>query len=159
MKKNIMIRNLLIIIFITCYIVGFNKHASSQQKNLVAHGGYSFETNEGQSATAVYISFFNNSDKTYQIKSVSTNIADKAEIHDIKIKNDVVKMELIQTLEINPGEQIFLQPGGKHIMLFGLKKKLEEGDKFLLSFLIDEDKSLQAEIFIVDNSLRERYIN
>ena len=62
-------------------------------------------------------------------------------------------------MKIGPREQIFLQPGGKHIMLFGLKKKLEEGDKFLLSFQVNRDTILQAEVFVVDSALKEKYIN
>ena len=154
-----MIRHFFVILFITFYIIGLNKHASSQQKNLVAHGGYSFETTGKQSATAVYISFFNNSNKNYEIQSVNTDIADKAEIHDIIIENDIVKMKLIENLKIGPREQIFLQPGGKHIMLFGLNKKLEEGDDFLLSFRINGDTILQAKVFVVDSTLKEKYIN
>ncbi len=157
--SKIMIRHLFIILFISIYIIGLNKHASSQPKNLVAHGGYSFETSGQQSATAVYISFFNNSDKNYEIQSVNTDIADKAEIHDIQIDNDIVKMKLIEKLKIGPREQIFLQPGGKHIMLFGLRKKLEEGDKFFISFQVNKDTILQAEVFVVDSALKEKYIN
>ena len=154
-----MIRHLFLIFCISIYIIGLNKHASSKPKNLVAHGGYSFETTGQQSATAVYISFFNNSDKNYEIQSVDTDIADKAEIHDISIENDIVKMKLIEKLKIGPGEQIFLQPGGKHIMLFGLKKKLEEGDKFLLLFKVNKDTIVEAEVFVVDSALKEKYIN
>ena len=90
---------------------------------------------------------------------MNTDIADKAEIHDIIIENDIVKMKLIENLKIGPREQIFLQPGGKHIMLFGLNKKLEEGDDFLLSFRINGDTILQAKVFVVDSTLKEKYIN
>ena len=56
----------LFIIFV--YIVLFYEVARSEIKNLVIHGGYSFETMEGQSNGAAYISIFNNSNNEYVIK-------------------------------------------------------------------------------------------
>ena len=52
-----------------------------------------------------------------------------------------------------------MQPGGKHIMLFGLKKKLVEGENFSLSFVLDKNQIIDAEIFVVSKKLKEKYLD
>ena len=110
------------LIFSFVYIVLLSPVASTEIKKLVTHGGFAFETVDGQKNGAVYISFFNNSNQNFIINSVKTEVATKAEIHDVQIKDDIVKMVMLESLNIGKKEQVFLQPGGKHVMLFGLKK-------------------------------------
>ena len=147
----------LFIIFV--YIVLFYEVARSEIKNLVIHGGYSFETMEGQSNGAAYISIFNNSNNEYVIKSIKSDIANKVEIHDVKIENNIVKMKMLDVLKIKKNQQIFMQPGGKHIMLFGLKKKLVEGENYTLSIVLDKNQIIEAEILVVSKKLKEKYLD
>tara|TARA_Y100001954_G_C15559438_1_gene477871 strand:+ start:28 stop:498 length:471 start_codon:yes stop_codon:yes gene_type:complete len=145
--------------FFLVYIVFLSPVASTEIKKLVTHGGFAFETMDGQKNSAAYISFFNNSNQNFTINSVKTDIANKVEIHDIQIEEDIVKMVKLKSLNIGKKEQVFLQPGGKHIMLFGLKRKLQEGEKFKISFVFENKDEIIAEIFVVNKNLRENYIN
>ena len=55
----------------------------SEKNNIVFHGAYTFETFIGQNASTVYVSIFNNTDRDLVIKSLSTDVAENAEIHNI----------------------------------------------------------------------------
>ncbi len=147
------------LIFCFVYIALLAPVASAEIKKLVTHGGFAFETADGQKNGAVYISFFNNSNQNFIINSVKTEVAMKAEIHDVKIKDDIVKMVMLESLNIGKKEQVFLQPGGKHVMLFGLKKKLAEGEKFKITFTFQNEDEITADVFVVNKNLRENYIN
>ena len=147
------------LIFSFVYIVLLSPVASTEIKKLVTHGGFAFETVDGQKNGAVYISFFNNSNQNFIINSVKTEVAIKAEIHDVQIKDDIVKMVMLESLNIGKKEQVFLQPGGKHVMLFGLKKKLAEGEKFKITFTFQNKDEITADVFVVNKNLRENYIN
>ena len=61
------------------------------EARLAFHGGYTFETLKGQRAAAAYVSIFNPSDKDIYIKSISTDICESAEIHEIVLKEDIMK--------------------------------------------------------------------
>ena len=75
-------------------------------------------------ATAVYLSFFNNSEVDVEIKSFSTDIAGRVEMHEDvrRVSDDIVKMFEVTNVKIKAESELFLQPGGKHLMLFDLKK-------------------------------------
>ena len=147
------------LIFSFFYIVLLSPVASAEIKKLLTHGGFAFETVDGQQNGAAYISFFNNSNQNFIINSVKTEVAMRAEIHDVQIEDDIVKMVMLESLSIGKKEQVFFQPGGKHIMLFGLKKKLAEGEKFKITFTFQNKDEITADFFVVNKNLRENYIN
>ena len=132
---------------------------SNKRPDLLFHGGYAFETNSNQKSTAVYISIFNNSEKDVVIKSINCDIAEKVEVHEVKIIDDVVKMQMIENFVVKKNSELYLQPGGKHIMLIGLKRKMSDGDNFSLTFLLENNKVLNSKVMVLSNELRENLIN
>ena len=119
---------------------------------LIFHGGYTFSSFKNQKSTAVYLTIINNSRRAVDILSLNTDVAKKAEIHDIIEEGNIVKMKKINKLKIKKGENLFLQPGGKHIMLFGLNKRLEDKEKFLIFFETSNKKNIGAEITVIDRT-------
>ena len=111
-----------------------------------------FSSFKNQKSTAVYLTIINNSRRAVDILSLNTDVAKKAEIHDIIEEGNIVKMKKINKLKIKKGENLFLQPGGKHIMLFGLNKRLEDKEKFLIFFETSNKKNISAEITVIDRT-------
>ena len=69
-----------------------------------------------------------------QLLFASSDLADKAEVHEMKIVDGVMKMRpLAAGLELAPNQSVKLAPGSFHIMLFGIKQALKEGDQFPLT--------------------------
>ena len=147
------VKYLLILLLFTSVKAEVNK------SNLALHGGYTFETNQEQRATAVYLSFFNNSEKQIEIESFSTDIANSVEMHDIKITDDIVKMFKVENVEINSKSELFLQPGGRHLMLFGLKKKLNDKESFVLKVHLKNKVVLETNILVLDKKLKANFLN
>ena len=132
---------------------------SNKVINLLFHGGYAFETLGNQKNTAVYISIFNNSDKDVVIKEILSDIAEKVEIHEMIIVDNIMKMRMIKNFQVKKKSELYLQPGGKHILLFGLKKKIVDGDKFILKFRLENEEILESKVMVLSNKLRENLIN
>ncbi len=135
------------------------KVEANQHEKLALHGGYTFETSPEQKATSIYLSFFNNSEKKIEIEYFSTDIANSVEMHDIKITDDVVKMFKVENLEIKSKSELFLQPGGRHLMLFGLKKKLNDKESFILKVHLKNKIVLETNILVLDKKLKENFLN
>ena len=150
--KNV--KYLLFFLLLSSIKVEANQHAK-----IALHGGYTFETSLEQRATAVYLSFFNNSEKEIEIESFSTDIANTVEMHDIKITDDVVKMLKVDNVQIKPKSELFLQPGGRHLMLFGLKKKLNEKESFVLKVHLKNTVILETNILVLDKKLKANFLN
>ena len=110
---------LLLFLFVT---LSLHEAFSKENNQLVIHGSYTFETYDGQENIAVYMSFFNNTDNDIEIESFSSNLSSRVEMHDIKITNDIAKMIMIKKIIVKKKDQLYLQPGGKHLMFFGINK-------------------------------------
>ena len=102
---------------------------------------------------AVYLSLENLTDapKTLVKASVDSSVAAKAELHDVLMDGDVMKMrEQTMGVGIPAGGTVAFAPGGKHIMLLGLNGPLTEGKEFNLT-LHFEDKSAIDVVVYVEN--------
>ncbi len=66
-----------------------------------------------------------------QLIAASSDIADKTEIHEMKMVDGVMKMRPVAAgLALTPNQAVKLAPGGYHIMFLGIKQPLKEGDEF-----------------------------
>ncbi len=131
---------------------------NSNQNSIVFHGAYTFETFDGQKACAVYVSIFNNTNKDFSIESVSTEVASKAEIHEIETEKEVIKMKKKENFFIKSKQQVFFQPGGTHLMLMGLKKKLDDGSSFEIEFSLNDGSQKKVAVMVLNEKLKENFI-
>lgn len=74
-----------------------------------------------------------NAGKGDRLLRVSSPVAGRAELHVSATKDGVVKMEGLSSVEVGSGTPVAFEPGGRHIMLMGLKRPLKEGDTFPLT--------------------------
>lgn len=140
-------------------LVFFSTPLKTSHHELVFHGAYAFETFSSKGAAATYVSIFNNSKKDIIIKSLSSEIAKIVEIHDIIIENEIVKMQKVDKLLVKAKEAVYMQPGGMHIMLMGLNKKLNDGSSFSIFFLTESDISTEVKVMVLNSRLKENFIN
>jgi hypothetical protein len=154
MKKKF--KYLLLLIFFT---VSFNEAFSEKNNKLVIHGSYTFETYEGQENIAVYMSFFNNTDNDIEIESFSSKLSPRVEMHDIKITNDIAKMIMMKKVLVKKNSQLYLQPGGKHLMFFGIKKKLNDGESFDIKVHLKNGMTQNVKTMVLNKKLKSNYLN
>lgn len=76
---------------------------------------------------------------------VSTPAAGSAEIHEMSMVGDVMRMRAIERLDLPAGKAVALEPGGYHVMLLDLRRQLKAGDVVPLKLVIeDKDKKRQT---------------
>ena len=92
--------------------------------------------------TAAYFSIQNSSDTTQILIGASADFATKAEIHNHIMVDDMMRMEQQSEVVINPGESVQFAPGGLHLMLFGLKQPLLEGQSVTFSLQTKDGESI-----------------
>ncbi|WP_342278394.1 copper chaperone PCu(A)C [Candidatus Tisiphia endosymbiont of Myopa tessellatipennis] len=99
--------------------------------------------------SAIYFEIFNDSDLDYNLVNVSSDIANKVELHKSFVdEKGVSKMVKLDKLVIPAKSSAILQPGGMHIMLLDLKTILKVGDNFDLFLYFDNglQKVVQVEV-------------
>ena len=92
--------------------------------------------------TAAYFSIQNSSDTTKILIGASADFATKAEIHNHIMVNDMMRMEQQSEVVIKSGQTVQFAPGGLHIMLFGLKQPLSEGESVAISLQTKDGESI-----------------
>jgi copper(I)-binding protein len=72
-----------------------------------------------------------------RLVEVQTPIAGSAEIHEMKMDSNVMKMRQVQGLDLPGGKEVELRPGSFHLMLLGLKAPVKVGDVVPLVLIIE----------------------
>lgn len=86
-------------------------------------------TPAGAKVAGGYASITNKGNEPDRLIGGSAEGAEKFEVHEMTVENDVMKMrQLAGGLEIKPGETVELKPGSYHVMMIGLAKPYKEGD-------------------------------
>jgi copper(I)-binding protein len=74
-----------------------------------------------------------NAGKADRLLRVSSPVARRAELHVSAMKDGVMKMEGLSSVDVGGGAPVAFEPSGRHVMLMGLKRPLKEGDVFPLT--------------------------
>ena len=105
------------------------------------------------------MSFFNNTDNDIEIESFSSKLSPRVEMHDIKITNDIAKMIMMKKVLVKKNSQLYLQPGGKHLMFFGIKKKLNDGESFDIKVHLKSGVTQNVKTMVLNKKLKSNYLN
>lgn len=94
---------------------------------------YAYPTLQGMKQGGIFISLKNTDAQDNQLiaASVGKNIAQTTELHTHVHENGVMKMREVQGgIPLPAGQTQELKRGSYHVMVFGLSKPLQVGDKF-----------------------------
>jgi len=100
-------------------------------------------TVQGQKATGAFMQITAPAAST--LISVSTPVAGVAEVHEMKMDGDVMRMRpLAKGLELPAGKAVQLQPGGYHLMLMDLKLPLQKDTTIPVTLTLQDNKGVQS---------------
>ena len=108
--------------------------ACSKQDSIEIKNQWVRASNDGQDVSAAYMTIVSNEDTS--LIAIDSDVADAIEIHSMSMENGVMKMRMLDTLDLIADKPTELSPGGFHLMLFDLKKPLAAGKEahFTLHF-------------------------
>jgi copper(I)-binding protein len=97
--------------------------------------------------TDVGVAYFTirNPGKTDRLLRVSTPIAASAELHVSAMKDGIMRMEGLGSVDVG-GNPVTFEPSGRHVMLMGLKHPLKEGDMFPLTLTFANAGQVQTSV-------------
>lgn len=79
----------------------------------------------GQSGTGAFMTL--TARVPLRLVGIDTPVAEVAEVHEMKLEGQVMKMRAVPALPLPAGEPVQLRPGGFHVMLMDLKRPLAGG--------------------------------
>ncbi|PJI95869.1 hypothetical protein CLU85_0599 [Acidovorax sp. 69] len=69
-----------------------------------------------------------------------------AEVHEMKMEGDVMKMRAVPALELPAGKTVELKPGGYHVMLMDLKAPLAKDSSVPLTLVFQDAQGVESKL-------------
>ena len=100
-------------------------------------------TVQGQKATGAFMNLTAKTDS--RLVGVKTDAAAVAEIHEMKMEKDVMRMKRVTVLPLPAGKTVSLKPGSYHVMLMGLKEPLPLDSHVQLTLMFEDAKGVKSQ--------------
>jgi len=98
----------------------------------------------GQQGTGAFMRL--TAKEAMQLVGASTPVAGVAEVHEMKMEGDVMRMRPVDKLDLPAGRTIELKPGGYHIMLLDLKQALAKDSAVPLTLVFRNAKGVESRL-------------
>lgn len=109
----------------TCALMLGTLAAHAQGAPVKAEGAWVRASVQGQGASGAFMTL--TASEPVTLVGVASPVAGIAEVHEMRMEGDVMRMRAASTLPLVPGKKLELKPGGYHVMLMDLKKPLKAG--------------------------------
>lgn len=124
--------------------------AGGAQSGLAIEDGWVRAMPPGQPVTAGFMVLFNPGEQPLTVVGISSEQAERVQLHRTVQHGERVRMEAVGELEIPAGGRVLLAPGGLHLMLFGLSEQLGAGESVLLAFTLSDGSRVVSNLPVVD---------
>lgn len=97
--------------------------------------------------SAAYMRLSNSGDTADTLLSVKSNAAEHVALHESRMDGEIMRMVPVKDgIEVPPHGAVELKPLGLHVMLVGLRKSLEEGEKFPMTLVFAKQGDVNVEV-------------
>jgi hypothetical protein len=144
-----MIKKILLLAALLLPAAFANAHEYKVGELQVAHP-WSLELPPNAPTVAAYFVVHNNGKTADRLLSVDSPVAGKAELHEHIMKDGLMKMQQVQSVEVPAGSEAKFAPMGYHVMLLELKdkSKLVDGQHFPLTLHFEKSGDLTVEVAV-----------
>ena len=105
--------------------------------------GWARATVQGQKATGAFMKI--TAPQATRLVAVSTPVAGVAEVHEMKMEGNVMKMRALPALDLPAHQTVELKPGSYHLMLMDLKAPLMKDSSVALTLTFKDAKGLETQ--------------
>lgn len=117
--------------------------ASVQAQTVDIKDAWARATVQGQTATGAFMTLTSRSPA--KLVGVSSPVAGVAEVHEMKMDGNVMKMRAVSGgLDLPSGKPVSLAPGGYHLMLMDLKLPLKTGTTIPLTLVFKDARGQES---------------
>lgn len=120
--------------------------AAAQAQSVEVKDAWARASVQGQKASGAFMKI--TARDGAQLVGVTTPVAGVAEVHEMKMEGDVMKMRAVSSLDLPAGKTVELKPGGYHLMLMDLKTPLVKDSSVPLTLVFKDAKGTQSTLEI-----------
>jgi hypothetical protein len=98
----------------------------------------------GQKGTGAFMKL--TAKESMTLVAAASPAAGVAEVHEMKMEGDVMRMRALPSLELPAGKTVELKPGGYHVMLMDLKAPLTKGSMIPITLTFKDAKGAETRL-------------
>lgn len=83
-----------------------------------------------------------------RLAGVSTPVAGRAELHEMAMENNTMRMRQVEGIDLPAGQAVNLASGGYHVMFFDLKRQLKEGETVPLTLVVQDAAGKRSNVTV-----------
>lgn len=95
----------------------------------------------GSTSTAGFVVLKNSSDQEIEIVAAKASFAKTIELHTHKIEDGIMQMRKVEKMTIPAKGKLELKPHSDHLMIFGMKGNMKEGEKHEIELKFSNGKT------------------
>ena len=119
----------------------------AQSPAVKVDGAWARATVQGQKSSGAFMTL--TATAPMKLVGVSTPVAGVAEVHEMKMEGDVMKMRAIPVIDLPAGKKVDLKSGGYHIMLMDLKAPLVKESSLPVTLLLKDAKGVESRVEVM----------
>ena len=108
------------------------------------HDAWARSTVKGQKGSGAFMNI--KAKEGVKLVGVSSPVAGVAEVHEMKMDGDIMKMRAVPALDLPAGQTVEFKPGGYHVMLMELKQPLTQGSKVPLTLYFKNAQGTESQL-------------
>lgn len=103
----------------------------------------------GQKNTAAFAHWHNTSDQTLRLTSLSTDAAERIELHTHVDNNGQMQMRKVEDFSLAPKQHLSMRDSNLHLMLMNTAKPLKEGEKINIKACFNGDQCVESSYTVI----------
>ena len=119
---------------------------ATKASDVVILDAWALAQHQASSRGSVYMTLETVDGQADRLIGAATPAAEKAELRTYWLEGCFVHGNSVEAIEIAPGRQTVLDPGGLHIMLTGLERALVEGSTIPLTLTFEQAGTVDIEV-------------
>ena len=109
---------------------------------------YARATPPGADVGGAFVTIDNKGSAADRLLGASSPVASRVELHTMAMDNGVMRMHEVPAIDLPPGGEVQLKPGGLHMMLVGLKAPLAAGSSVPLRLTFEHAGSIDVDVAV-----------
>jgi copper(I)-binding protein len=127
--------------------------ACGAEKGIEIHDAWMRSARQGENGAAYFV-IHNHSSQADELTGVASDLA-VAEMHESRMNGDIMLMNQVESVLLEPYAEIEFAPGGRHVMLVGLKQDMKVGDEIDLTLHFKNYQDLTITVAVSESALSE----
>ena len=99
-------------------------------------------------AGAAFLTLRNTGTQPDRLLGASTPAAGRVELHSMLRDGDVMRMREQPAIDLPPGQEVVLRPGGLHVMMLGLHAALNRGETVTLALRFERAGTVEVQVAV-----------